>query len=124
MGFDYSEARFYMDALQLLGIIGLAIYTHLTQRSKANSKAINTLTEQSRKELEAVSSRVGEIERRTDVIESQMNHSPTHHDLAVLHKRVTRATEQLERVAGEFRATNHTLGLIQEHLLNGKGGDS
>ncbi|MDR5857937.1 DUF2730 family protein [Halomonas eurihalina] len=111
-GFDYSQGKFWIDLLQLVGLVALGIYTHITHRSKANSQAI-----------EEVRNHVISIERRVDVLENRQAQAPTHGDLAILHKRVTNATETMERLAGEFQATNRQLGLIHEHLLNDKRGD-
>ncbi|MCE8027528.1 hypothetical protein HOP54_02340 [Halomonas daqingensis] len=121
-GIDYSQARFWMDALQLAGLVALGVYTHLTQRSKANSQAITNLSEQSRAQLETVSRRVGDIERRTDVMENQLRNAPTHNDLAVTHKRMSRVSEQLENLDGRFTSVDHQLKVISEYLLNDKRG--
>lgn len=102
---DYSAAKFYLQLLQLAGLVALGIYTHLTQRGKANTDSITLL------------------ERRVDVLENQLAQAPTHRDLAILHKRVTNAAETMERLAGEFQAANRQLGLIHEHLLNDKRGN-
>jgi|SRR5690554_1947360 len=117
-GVDYSQARFWMDALQLAGLVALGIYTHITQRSKANATAITTLGERTQDRMEMTGQRVDGLERRISVMESQLTQAPTHQDLAILHKRVTKAAEQMENLSGEFRATNRQLSLIHEHLLN------
>ncbi|SDK31473.1 DUF2730 family protein [Billgrantia gudaonensis] len=120
---DWNAARFFFDITQLIGLVLLGVYTHITQRSKANSQAITSLDREAQKRLEEVRNHIVSIERRVDVVENQIGQAPTHHDLAILHKRVTQAASQMESLAGEFRATNRQLGLIHEHLLNDKRGD-
>lgn len=122
-GFDYSQGKFWLDLLQLAGLVLLGLYTHITQRSKANAQAISSLDQEAQERLETVREHVTSIERRVDVLENRQAQAPTHGDLAILHKRVTNATETMERLAGEFQATNRQLGLIHEHLLNDKRGD-
>ncbi|MCJ8285118.1 hypothetical protein [Halomonas sp.] len=122
-GFDYSQGKFWLDALQLLGLVLLGIYTHITQRSKANAHAITSLGEESQQRLEDLRFRVDGIERRTDVMEQQLSHAPTHHDLAIAHKRLSRVAEQMEHMSGQLGAVNHQLTMVNEYLLNDKRGD-
>lgn len=122
-GFDYGQARFWVDMLQLAGLVVLGVYTHITRRSAANTAAIDALGEQTQERIDGVGQRMSNLEQRVAVMESQISQAPTHHDLAILHKRVTRAAEQMEHLTGEFRASNRQLSLICEHLLNDKRGN-
>jgi len=128
---DVGYMRFTLDVLQLIALVCLALYTHITQRSKVNARAIENLgndlkqriteTENANEQaLGSLKQRVGHLERRMDVVEKDVERLPTHDDLAITHKRMSRVAEHMENMNGQLVAVNRQLGMISEYLLNEK----
>lgn len=118
---DYGAARFWMDALQVGGLLALGLYQHLTNKAKANTSAINTVRGDLERLYGRLEQRIGRSERRQDVFESQMAGAPTHQDLAKLHERLNSVAEDLSDAGGQMRALSHQLSMVNEYLLNSKG---
>lgn len=108
---DYGAARFWMDALQVLGLIALFIYQHLTSKSKANASAID-----------AVRDDYGNLKDRIVSIEGRLKHAPTHQDISKVYDRLNDVAEDLSGVSGQMRAVTHQLSMVNQYLLNQKGG--
>jgi flagellin-like hook-associated protein FlgL len=119
---DYSGARFWMDMLQLAAFAALGLYTHIASRSKANRTAINALREDVEKDVDLAVDRVNRCERHLDVLESRMNSAPTHADLGRIYARLNTVAAHMERLSGQMGAVAHQLQLVNEYLLNNKGG--
>lgn len=120
--FDYDAAKFWMGVLQLVALAALFVYTHITSKSKANASAINTV----RQDMEGVyghlEERVSRTERRLDVFESRIESAPTHQDLSKVYDRLNDVAEDLSGVSGQMRALSHQLSMVNQYLLNQKGG--
>lgn len=119
--FDYEAARFWMGFLQILGLVALFVYTHITNKSKANSSAINTVRGDMEATYDHLEERVVRCERRQDVFESRMDGAPTHHDLSKVYDRLNDVAEDLSGVSGQMRALSHQLSMVNSYLLNAKG---
>lgn len=118
---DYGAARFWMDALQVAGLLGLGIYQHLTNKAKANTSAINTVRTDLEHEHSQLEERVARSERRQDVFESKLNGAPTHQDLSKVYDRLNDVAEDLSGARGQMSALSHQLSLVNQYLLNNKG---
>lgn len=120
--FDASYAKLALDIAQLGGLVALGVYQHLTSKSKANASAIN----QVRADLEGsharLEERISRTERRQDVFESRMDNAPTHADLSKVYDRLNDVAEDLSSVGGQMRALSHQLSMVNQYLLNQKGG--
>ena len=122
MQFDYEAARFWMGFIQLAGLVALFIYTHLTNKSKANASAINTVRGDLEQQYDHLEERVTRSERRQDVFESKLDGAPTHQDLSRVYERLNDVAEDLSGVSGQMRALSHQLSMVNQYLLNNKGG--
>ncbi len=120
--FDYSAAKFWMGVLQLLGLAALAVYTHVTNKSKANAGAINTVRRDMENACSHLEERISRSERRQDVFESRLEGAPTHQDLSKVYDRLNDVAEDLSGVSGQMRALSHQLSMVNQYLLNQKGG--
>jgi hypothetical protein len=109
MGLDYSHMRFWFDLVQTCFVIGLAIYTWIVNRTKANKDAIDL-----------VDGRVTQIQERVTLLENDVRHLPDHDDLGAIHDKVNVVANSMSSIQGELHAINRTLTLINDHLLNGK----
>ncbi|PWG62844.1 DUF2730 family protein [Spiribacter halobius] len=121
---DYGAMRFWMDALQLAGLGMLGLYTHLVQKSKANTAAIADVDTRASDGIDRVRDRVISVERRVDVAESQLASVPTHHDLGRVYERLNTVSQDMRQMTGEVRSIAHQLSMISEYLLQRSGGDS
>lgn len=119
---DYGAARFWMDFLQVAGLIGLGVYQHMTSKSKANASAINVVREDLEDHHRQLEERVARSERRQDVFESKLDGAPTHQDLSRVYGRLNDVAEDLSGVSGQMRALSHQLSMVNNYLLNNKGG--
>lgn len=119
--FDYGAARFWMDVLQVASVCLLAVYTHMSNRSKVNREAINALRGDVEHDVEKLEDRVARSERHLDVLESRLNGAPTHQDLGKVYERLNTVAESMENISGQFTAVSRQLALMNEYLLNNKG---
>ncbi|RCW62620.1 uncharacterized protein DUF2730 [Marinobacter nauticus] len=122
--FDYEAARFWMSFLQILGLVALFVYTHITNKSKANASAINTVRGDMEATYDHLEERVVRCERRQDVFESRMDGAPTHQDLSKVYDRLNDVAEDLSGCSGQMRALSHQLSMVNSYLLNAKGDQS
>ncbi len=119
--FDYAAAKFWMGVIQLVSVVALFIYTHMTNKSKANTSAINTVRTDLEHEHSQLEERVARTERRQDVFESKLNGAPTHQDLSKVYDRLNDVAEDLSGARGQMSALSHQLSLVNQYLLNNKG---
>jgi hypothetical protein len=119
--FDYSAAKFWMGVLQLLGLVALGIYTHVTSKSKANASAINNVRGDMESVYDHLEERVVRCERRQDVFESKQGNAPTHGDLSKVYDRLNDVAEDLSGMSGQMRALSNQLSMVNQYLLNNKG---
>ncbi|NWO05554.1 MAG: DUF2730 family protein [Alteromonadaceae bacterium] len=120
--FDYTAAKLVLDIAQLGGLIGLGLYQHITSKSKANAGAINTVRNDLEKSQGQLEERIARAERRQDVFESRMDSAPTHQDLSKVYDRLNDVAEEMSSVGGHMRALSHQLSMVNQYLLNNKGG--
>lgn len=119
--FDYEAAKFWMGFIQLVGLVALFVYTHITNKSKANAGAINTVRRDMESMYDHLEERVSRAERRQDVFESRMESAPTHADLSKVYDRLNDAAEEISGVSGQMRQLSHQLSMVNQYLLNNKG---
>lgn len=60
-----------------------------------------------------------DIDKRLLRVEEGIKHMPTHQDLTRIHSRMDDMNTKLNKIDGVSSSTNHTVSLIQQHLLNG-----
>lgn len=108
MEWDYSAGRFWLDVLQLGGVVALGVYTWVVNRTKVNRTAIR-----------AVEDSVGELSRRVSMVETDMRHLPQHSDMGELHEKVNAIANSIGKLEGELDGVGRTLSMINQHLLNG-----
>ncbi len=107
---DYSAAKFWFDVVQTAFMAFVSVYVWWTTRTRATKAAIDR-----------VDDRVTGHETRLLLIEQHAKHIPGHEDLGAIHNRVDQVGQGVRTLEGEMKQINHTLHLIQQHLLeNGK----
>lgn len=111
---DYKALAFWLQLIQAV-VTGLVfLYVWLTNRQKVNASAIETLRDD-------LSRQINDLDDRVIRVEKDVEHLPTHEDMAGLHTRVNEANDNIKEMRGQLSQMNHTLQLINDHLLN-KGG--
>ncbi|MDE2667537.1 MAG: hypothetical protein OXI69_15460 [Acidobacteriota bacterium] len=122
------------DVILFLISAGVGIYLFVTRKSQVNSdridaledefcKRLDQLSQQAAKEDKDLQEQVGGLSERLSQVEGNR---PTLEKLSKsvgqVHNRIDETKGMVSRLEGEFRASNRTLGLIHEYLLNkGKG---
>lgn len=107
---DYSAAKFWFDATQTAFMAFVSIYVWWSNRTRATKTAIDR-----------VDARVTTHETRILLIEQSAQHTPNHEDIGAIHNRVDQVGQGVKQIEGQMTQINHTLHLIQQHLLeNGK----
>lgn len=104
--FDYRAVNFWWDIIQTAILSFVAIYTWLVNRTKANREAIN-----------AVNERVDGLHNRMTVVEHELEHVPGEPAISGIHKRIDQLGQGVRHLEGEMKQINHTLHLIQQHML-------
>lgn len=67
--------------------------------------------------IEAVHSHLDSHADRLSIVETKLEHLPTHHDMALIHEKVNELNSCVSRVEGEFKQMNHAVCLITQHLI-------
>ncbi|MCH8500165.1 MAG: DUF2730 domain-containing protein [Marinobacter sp.] len=121
MDIDYDGVRVSLQLIQLLGLCLLGIYTHITNKSKANAEAINAMRKDFESDLEKLAERQSRVERHQDVLESRVSAAPSHQDLAKMYDRLNTVASDMERLSGQMMGVAHQLSMVNEYLLHNKG---
>lgn len=108
MDIDYKAAAFWFQFLQALITVAVFLYVWVTNRHKANASSIDEL-----------STELNEMDDRLIRIEKDVQHMPTHEDMAKIHSRVNETAQRLTSMEGELKQINNTMQLMHKHLLNG-----
>ncbi|MCK9987616.1 MAG: hypothetical protein AzoDbin1_04088 [Azoarcus sp.] len=77
-----------------------------------NQTRWNSLFDEFDKQLADHGQRIARMEATTEK-------SPTHEDLAALHRRIDAVAGAINGLQGEFKGASHTLQLIHTYLMNG-----
>lgn len=119
---DYNAARFWMDLVQIMGIVGLAFYTHITSKSKANREAINVLRQDLEAEDEKLEQRIVAAESRISVLDNQLHNAPDHEDMGKVYERLNQVSGDVQKLSGQLSGLINQLTMINEYLLKDKNG--
>jgi len=110
---NWDALRFLLDVIQVVGIVGLGLYTFLTQRSKANAEQLEEhggkLNDHAKKlvsfeeRLKAAPGhddlkRVNENAEKLIAFEERLKAAPDHDDIEKLHDRVSKIGTSVNRV--------------------------
>lgn len=110
-GDSINWIRLGLDFLQFAGTITAFAAAWWVRKTSANKKAIEQLND-----------RVGKVERHQDVLVSRIEAAPTHADIGKVYDRLNDASQTMNKLAGQLGALSHQLSMINEYLLNHRGG--
>ena len=118
------------DVTLFLISAGVGAYLFMTRKSQVNSDRIDALEGEFCKRLDQLSERaaeedkdlqeqVSELSERVSQVEgSRPTLEKLSKSVGQVHSRIDETKDLVSRLEGEFRASNRTLGLIHEYLLN------
>jgi septal ring factor EnvC (AmiA/AmiB activator) len=109
---DYKALAFWFDLIQVVIMAVIGLYAWLSNRHKANSSSIENMRSELSKELNGIDDRLISVEK-------DVQHMPTHEDMATIHSRVNETAQRLTSMEGELKQINNTMQLMHKHLLNG-----
>lgn len=107
MDADWTRLGFNITQTVITAAIG--IYVWLSNRHRAMKQDIDHVDE-----------RVDALKDRLVRVESAVEHMPDHQSLGRVHNRIDQVGQGLKGVEAEIKSMNHTVQLIQQHLM-GKG---
>lgn len=114
---NYDAVRVAIDVVQVLGLVGVSLYTWFSTRHRATKDAITRVDDQRKADVARVDERLKEHGDRLLTLEQQVNHLPDNNAIGTVHRRIDDVGQGLKGVEGQMMQMNTTLRLIQEHLL-------
>ena len=118
------------DVTLFLISAGVGAYLFMTRKSQVNSdridalegefyKRFDQLSQQAAEEDKDLQEQVSELSERVSQVEgSRPTLEKLSKSVGQVHSRIDETKDLVSRLEGEFRASNRTLGLIHEYLLN------
>lgn len=110
MEIDYGAAQFWLNVMNLVGLVLLGLYTWVVNRTKANRGAIDR-----------VDSKVSAIDLRLTQLETDVRHLPDDDDLGEIHEKVNAIAGNMAEIKGQLVALNGNFALLFEDRLNMRG---
>lgn len=107
---DYEQIKFWLQALNMLGVVGVAVYTWIATSDKDNSQHIKAVEE-------AMTRRIAELVSRLDRVETSMQHIPTQQELASLQGDMKSMKTAQDAMRDDFRTVRQSLTRIEDFLL-------
>ncbi|MFK4751461.1 DUF2730 family protein [Oceanobacter antarcticus] len=100
---NYQAMQFWFSVANAAITAAIALYVWLASRQRATKKDID------------------EMDDRLIRIEKDVEHAPSRADFEKMNDRITQIGNSVTGVEGELRQINHSLQLINDHLLNNRG---
>lgn len=106
---DLELAKFLFQVLTFLMTGGIGFYVYMSNKDKVTNDRIGKLEEDIDDKLDSYSERIAKLEV-----------GPTHSHLGEIHNKVNEVVGEMKELKGEFNATNRTIQLIHETLMERK----
>lgn len=101
------DAKWWLDLVQSVAMAAITIWMWTATRRAAQKRDVDE--------------KLATLHDRVTVAEQRIAHGPNHEDLERIHHRLDNVSENLSRIAGEFKAVRRQLELINQHLLERAG---
>lgn len=111
MELDYKALGFWLQFVQVVATGFVFLYVWITNRQKANTQAIKEMRDEIGREL-------NELDDRLICVEKDIEHLPTHDDMAKLHSRINETSEAIKHIAGQLNQIDRTTQMINQYLLD------
>jgi uncharacterized protein YjbJ (UPF0337 family) len=106
---DLELAKFLFQVLTFLMTGSIGIYVYLSNKDKVTNDRIGKLEDDLDLKLDGHAERIARLEA-----------GPTHQHLSEMHNKINQVAGDMKELQGEFKATNRTLQLIHETLMERK----
>lgn len=110
---DMEWLKLSFQVLQFLLWCGTSFYVYMSNKDKVTNDRIGKLEDDLDIKLDGYGERIATLEAKT-------GGAPTHADLAGIHEKINEVSGSMKELKGEFTATNRTLTLIHETLMERK----
>lgn len=121
---DMEVVKFGFQVLQFIATAGVGFYVYMSNKDKVTNDRIDKMQEDSNKQMEKLEDDIDDkMEKQGERIaglEARSGGAPTHADLARMHEKINEVAGSMKELKGEFTATNRTLQLIHETLMDRK----
>lgn len=111
MDTDYKALSFWLQVGQALITALVFVYVWITNRQKANTAAIETMRDE-------IGSELNDLDDRLIRVEKDVEHQPTHEDIAKLHTRINESSERLKHIDGKLEQIDRTTQMINQYLID------
>jgi mevalonate kinase len=108
---NWTAARFMLDIVILLGMIGIGIYTWWSNRTRA-----------SQVEFGQAHKRMDKILAQVNRLELEAKHVPTRAEFTDLNERLGELHADLREMIGGQETLKRLVDIMNQHLLAGGGG--
>lgn len=100
---NYQALQFWFSVANAAVTALIGLYVWLSSRQRATKRDIDAMDD------------------RLIRIEKDVEHAPSRADFEKMNDRITQIGNSVTGVEGELRQINHSLQLINDHLLNNRG---
>lgn len=107
---DIEALKFGFQVLQFLLTCGVGFYVYMSNKDKVTNDRITKLEDGLDKRLDNHAERIAKIEARAES-------APSKADISALHEKINQVANQLSSLDGEYKATNRTLQLMHQTLM-------
>lgn len=110
---DLETFKFIISVANTLGTAGLGLYFYITKKNTVTNERIGKLQEDFDQKLDQHAERITRVEEK-------VANAPTHKDLGEIYDKVNEVSDCVSRLEGQFEATNSTLRIIHQFLMERK----
>ena len=108
---DYKALGFWLQFAQVVATVIVFFYVWLTNRQKANSTAIDQMRV-------TFDDKFNSLDDRVIRVEKDIEHLPTHEDMAKLHTRINETGESLKHIDGKLTQIDRTTQMINQYMID------
>lgn len=106
---NYTDAKFWFDAVQTLVIAAIAIMNWLNNRQRVTTATITKLETN-------IDARLDDHAERVTRLEQDVKNAPSHADLAEIYREMRKLNDSLSAMNAAISAQTATLGSLKEQV--------
>lgn len=110
---DMEVVKFGFQVLQFIATAGVGFYVYMSNKDKVTNDRITKFEDDIDDKIEKQGERIAGLEAKS-------GGAPTHADLSSIHEKINDVSKDLASLTGEVTASNRTLNLIHETLMERK----
>lgn len=110
---DLETVKFIISVINTVATAGLGLYFYITKKNTVTNERIGKLQEDFDQKLDDHAERITRVEEK-------VSNALTDKDLGDIHEKVNKVSECVSNLVGQFEATNKTLLIIQQFLMERK----